>query len=245
MNAVAPMEPAPLPAAVSETAAIIHMIERAATNPDVDIDKMERLLAMQERVLTRNAAAAYDAALAVMQPELPVIDERGGIKDKGGNVQSTYARWEDINDAIKPILAKHGFALSFRVSSGPQGVSVRGILAGHGHREETEITLPADGSGSKNAVQAVGSSTSYGQRYTAKLLLNLTSRGADDDGKRAGSPTITEDQVAELDALLIEAGADKAKFLAYGKVESLSDIKADAFDNAKKAVLAKRKAVSQ
>ena len=54
-----------------------------------------------------------------------------------------------------------------------------------GHKEEAELVLPADVSGGKNPVQAVGSSLSYGQRYVTKLLLNLASRrlGEDDDGQ--------------------------------------------------------------
>jgi len=171
----------------SDTGAIIQMIERVALNPAVDIDKMERLLLMQERVLDRNAKAAFTAALAVMQPELPVIVERGGIKNNAGKVTSTYAYWEDINEAIKPVLARHGFALAFRTGREADQIVVTGILSHReGHSEETSLGLPIDGSGSKNAVQAVGSSTSYGKRYTAGALLNLTSRGEDDDGQSGG-----------------------------------------------------------
>ena len=37
-------------APLSETAAIISMIERAASNPAVDVDKFERLLALREKI---------------------------------------------------------------------------------------------------------------------------------------------------------------------------------------------------
>lgn len=171
-----------------QSAAIIQVIERAATNPDVDIDKMERLLAMQERIMERDARAAFAAALAEMAPELPVIAERGEIKH-GENkpVQSRYALWEDINDAIKPVLARHGFALSFRTGQEAGMVTVTGVLSHRGgHSEQTTMHLPIDSSGSKNGVQGVGSSTSYGKRYTASALLNLTSRGEDDDGVAGG-----------------------------------------------------------
>jgi hypothetical protein len=150
--------------AISETAAIVQMIERAAMNPAVDIDKMERLLEMQERVMARRAKAAYIDALAAAQSELPIIVERG---EGHGNIR--YALWEDINEAIKPILAKHGFALSFKTGWDGDKISVTGVLAHReGHSEETTMLLPSDTSGSKNAVQAVGSSTSYGKRYTAQ-----------------------------------------------------------------------------
>ena len=226
---------------VSGSTAIIQVIERAASNPNVDIDKMERLLQMQERILDRNAKAAYTAALADMQPELPVIPERGKINIGSGKPQG-YALWEDINEAIKPILQKHGFALSFRTGQQDGKIIVTGVLSHReGHSEETTMHLPLDTSGSKNAVQAVGSSTSYGKRYTAAALLNLTSRGEDDDGKASGaSEPISEKQMAELQTLINELGADKIKFLAYMKVESLSELPAKRFKDAKAALEAKR-----
>lgn len=230
----------PVPA--SEASAIFQVIERAAMNPQVDIDKMERLIQMQERIMERNARAAYAAALADMQPNLPVIAERGGIKNGQGKVQSTYALWEDINDAIKPVLAKHGFALSFRTGQEDGKIIVTGILSHReGHSEETTMHLPVDTSGSKNAVQAVGSSTSYGKRYTAQALLNLTSRGEDDDGHAGGDePKITSDQVGDLQAMIDDVKADRAKFLAYMKVESLAAIPVSKYKSAVDALNAKR-----
>lgn len=240
-NAVAVQEPINAPAA-TESAAIIQVIERAAMNPAVDIDKMERLLEMQERIVERNARAAYAADLARMQPELPVIAERGGIKDRSGKVQSTYALWEDINDAIKPVLSKHGFALSFRTGQEEGRITVTGVLSHReGHSEETTMHLPIDTSGSKNSVQAVGSSISYGKRYTAGALLNITSRGEDDDGKAAGGVAlVSEEQVQALQNLIIEVGADPVKFCAYLKVENLSALPADQYERAVQALNAKR-----
>lgn len=187
MNAVTKQEQPPNSVA-EYSDGLLEVIARAARDPSVDIDKMERLIAMQERVQSRNAEVAFNAALAMLQPNLPVIDERGGIKDRNGNVQSTYALWEDVNEAIRPHLAEHGFALRFRVDRAADQISVTGILSHReGHKEETTLTLPTDTSGSKNAVQAVGSSTSYGKRYTAYALLNITSSGEDDDGRQAGA----------------------------------------------------------
>jgi hypothetical protein len=172
MNAVEKIEPqgpvTTLPVH-SEMGALISIIERAARDPSVDIDKMQRLMDMQERIMVRNAKAAYAAALSAMQPELPVIGRKGKIevreKDAQGKrtgelQQSTkYALWEDINEGIRPVLARHGFALSFRVGMAQDGkITITGILSHReGHYEETTITLQHDSTGSKNAVQAVGS----------------------------------------------------------------------------------------
>jgi hypothetical protein len=237
------------PAPISDAAAIFQIIERAALNPNVDIDKMERLMAMHERMTATKAKAAYSAALARMQVELPVIDRKGKItirdkSDAKNVIQSTpYALWEDINEAIKPVLAKHGFALSFRTGLAGDGkLTVTGILSHEdGHQEETTMVLPHDSTGSKNAVQAVGSTTSYGKRYTAGALLNLTSRGEDDDGKSGGGGMITEAQAAEIRALIEETGTDIAKFCDFLKVEAIPEIPASEFVRAKTALEAKRR----
>ena len=221
--------------------AYLGMIERAARDQDVDIDKMERLMLMHERVVERAARAAYAAALAEMQCELPSIAERGKIDIGRGKPQS-YALWEDINDAIKPVLSKHGFALSFRTGRTDAHIIVTGVLSHRdGHSEETTMHLPLDSSGSKNAVQAVGSSTSYGKRYTAAALLNLTSHGEDDDGAAAGrGETITAEQVGALQDLIIEVGADPVKFCAYLKVQKLEAIPVGKYAAAVSALEAKR-----
>jgi hypothetical protein len=256
MNAVVerapPTQPDQVPAATvtSESSALISMIERAARDPSVDIDKMERLMKMHEAALARTAKASYDASLAAMQPVLPVIGERGTIKDRNGNVQSTYALWEDINEAIKPVLASHGFALSFRSGQQEGKIVVTGILSHRdGHREETTMHLPVDATGSKNAVQAVGSSTSYGKRYTASALLNLTSRGEDDDGKAGGAKLISEEQAGELVAMIQDIGGAKHEalkkgFLKYMKVDAIADIPEAKYADAVAALNAKREGAS-
>ena len=174
----------------SEAASVIEMIERAAMNPHIDLDRMERLLQMRERIMAQKAEAAFAEAFAKMQPDLPIIEEKGAITNNSGKVQSTYAKWDDINEGIRPHLAFHGFALNFRINQAQDKVIIRGVLRHNaGHTDEAEITLPVDMTGSKNGVQGVGSTISYGQRYTAKLLLNLSSRkGEDDDGQASGQP---------------------------------------------------------
>jgi len=191
-----------------EVTTILQVIQRAAADPGCDIEKMERLMQMHERFQAKQAEQQYAEALAIMQEELPAIGERGGIKDRNGRVQSTYALWEDINDAIKPVLAKHGFSLTFRTPRNDKGVEVEGVLTHRsGHSERTSILLPADLTGSKNAVQAVASSVSYGKRYTAGALLNITTHGEDDDAYTAGKPaeiglseSVMQDLLNKVDA---------------------------------------------
>lgn len=205
----------------SESATILQVIQRAAADPQCDIEKMERLMAMHERMQAVSASAAFNAAMAEMQCELPSIAERG----KGhGTVR--YATLEDINDVIKPIMQKYGFAVSFKVEHAQAGISVTGILMHRqGHREQTTMLLPTDTSGSKNAVQAVGSSTSYGKRYVLCALLNISTRGEDDDGYAATpAATITEQQAKSVRALLAKCKPETQTGFTgiYGEPEEIA-----------------------
>lgn len=219
------------PAIAAESVTVLQIIQQVAMSPNADIDKMERLMVMHQNIQALQAKQQYDEALAAMQEELPVIGERGGIKDKYGRVQSTYALWEDINEMIKPVLARHGFALSFRTPRNERGIEVEGVLSHRaGHRETTSLVLPADSSGSKNGVQAVASSVSYGKRYTAGALLNFTTTGEDDDGNGAVvTPRVTSVQAAQLAALL-DRCSDKAKNAFKNMHGTPSAVEKAAFD---------------
>jgi hypothetical protein len=228
---------------------LLAVISRAAADPKTDVDKLERLLGMAERIEARHAKAAYFAALAEMQDELPIIAERGEIKIGGDNKPGQkYALWEDINKAIKPIMKAHGFAISFRTGLVENKITVTGVLSHRGgHSEETTIHLPSDTSGSKNAVQAVGSSTSYGKRYVTAALLNLTSGDErDDDGHTAGgNGPISEDQVQKIRDLIAKTKADPEAFCKYFKIEAVPDLRAKDFDRAVAALNLKDRRVRE
>ncbi|MNO71030.1 ERF superfamily protein [compost metagenome] len=105
-------------------------------------------------------------------------------------------------------------------------MSVTGILMHRaGHREQTTMLLPLDTSGSKNAVQALGSSVSYGKRYVLCALLNITTRGEDDDGNAAVPPKklVTPAQAQQLNALLAQCLQDTQDAFdsMYGAAENV------------------------
>jgi hypothetical protein len=186
---------------------LLELMERSLADPSADLERLDRVAVIYERAQAREAEQAFARALIQMQRRLPVLDELGEVTDESGAVKSTYASWEDTVETIRPILFRHGFALSFKPGLSPRGEPVVvGVLRHEaGHKEEAELVLPADASGGKNPVQAVGSSLSYGQRYVTKLLLNLASRKLDDDdGQMAGSVQAERDAVVEINGLEIE-----------------------------------------
>jgi hypothetical protein len=189
-------------AAPSDGARVLAALIGLAGRPETDLARLEHLTGVYERLKAREAEAAFGVALAALQAELPVIDEAGAILGPDGAPVATYATWEDTVEAIRPLLARHGFSLSFRPGRSAAGLPlVTGILRhAAGHCEEGALELPPDTTGGKNALQAIGSSTSYGQRYVARMLLSLASRGADDDGASATLGPEAGEALAEIRA---------------------------------------------
>ncbi|MNJ48672.1 ERF superfamily protein [compost metagenome] len=227
---VVPEQRRQVAAAAPADSSILAVISRVASDPSCDMDKFERLMVMHERMQARDAETQFNAAMAAMQSDIPSIAERGAIV-VNGQKRSDYATFEDINDVIKPIMQTHGFAITFKVENTPGGMSVTGILMHRaGHRESTSMLLPLDTSGSKNAVQAVGSSVSYGKRYVMSALLNLTTRGEDDDG-HAAVPTanVTTIQAAGINALL-ERCTEKTRDWFIGEYGSAEVVPKGAHD---------------
>lgn len=183
---------------------LLSVIERAARDPSVDIEKLERLFALKERMDAQEAKRAFIEGKIAMRAELPEITMKGHIiirdrNDQNKIIQDTpFARFEDIHEAVMPVLTAHGFDLAFRNGLAPDGkVRVTTILSHRdGHEESTDFDLPHDGSGSKNAVQAVGSSTSYGKRYGVLSILNIKVAGEDDDGDKASYKDPTGEPLA-------------------------------------------------
>src|SRR5688572_26167507 len=75
------------PAAVAvvkspEPDSVALMFERLARDPSVDVEKLERLIGMQERIMAHNSRAAFNVAFSAMQGEIPAIAEKGKT-DKG------------------------------------------------------------------------------------------------------------------------------------------------------------------
>lgn len=209
---------------------ILTLIEKLAINDQVDVSKLEKLLDMQERIFNKSAEIEFNSALANVQSDLPVIKESGKII-VNNEVRSTYAKIEDIIEASAPILKANGFGLSFKINNEHDMVAIKGILVHKGgHREETVIKMPTDRTGSKNAVQSIGSTIKYGKRYVMCALLNIaTHDDPDDDGN--GSQTISVDQVMNLAKRLEGNDELTSKVLAFAAVDAIHMIPSSMYES--------------
>ena len=166
---------------------MVSMIERVVMSADADLDKLERMLAMKERMDAQAASKAYAAALSEARSEIPPIikDATVDFTSSKGRTSYKHETLAGIAKQIDPILSKHGLSYRFRTDQGNGGVKVTCIIQHRdGHSEETSLSGAPDGSGSKNGFQAVGSAVTYLQRYTLKAALGLSAE-VDDDAQGA------------------------------------------------------------
>lgn len=179
---------------------------------------------LQERWEANEARKAYAAAFAQFQANVPTIVRRKTAQVGSGTYQ--YAPLSDIAEQIRDTLREAELNYRFRVQDDGDTITVTCIVS-HvlGHSEETSMSGSPDTSGAKNEIQMRGSTVSYLQRYTLVGALGLTSADSDMDG-RLQPEHITDDQVAELEEEIKQAGVDVKKFLAFMKVDSLGEIRA-------------------
>lgn len=162
---------------------MVSMIERVAMDPQADISKLERMLEMKERMDAQRARAEHAAAFAKASADFPPIPMNGD-----GHNGKKYALLKDILSKTRPALSENGLALNFDINITDTVCVTARLSHVSGHVETVSIDLPRDSSGSKNAVQSVGSSQTYGQRYTAQAILGLSlGDDTEDDGRSTGS----------------------------------------------------------
>jgi hypothetical protein len=211
----------------SDTTALMTLIERAARDPDMDLDRMERLIAMHEKMESKHAEADFNAAMAAAQAEIgPVV-----AKKSNNQTNSKYADLAAIVAVAQPIIAKHGLSTSFgtEASDVPNHYRVTCEVSRGGFSKTYRADIPMDnvgmkGNANKTATHAFGSTMTYGRRYLFCMIFNIAI--ADDDGQSAGAKhaeRLTEKQVDEMFDLLAETSADVDKFLAIGSLEPLGE----------------------
>lgn len=244
----------------AEAVAFMALLERATTEPLVDVGKMEKLLNMKKDVMHEQKQAAFNRDYLSAKLEMPRVRKDGSVeyaedknKPDGPKKKAfNYAKYEDIDKAIRPIEQKYGFARIFttkpRVGDGGGCVVHCQLLHRDGFFKEAEIAVALDASGGKNNIQAMGSSFSYGKRYTTEMLWDIVKEGADDDGNAAfAAAPIDDAQFTAMQAIIDEWKIDTAKFCEHLGVESLraipnkmypkamNDLKANAEARKKKA----------
>lgn len=167
------------------TGMMMAMVQRGAS-----LETIEKMMDLRDRFERREAEKAYNEAMAAFSAEAIEIIKRKQVdfaNNKGGRTQYKHAELSDVVEAVKPVLARHGFSYRWDTQQTPDWLSVTCILRHRlGHSESCTMGGPPDESGGKNRIQAVKSTKSYLERQTLEAICGVTEKGEDNDG--AGAP---------------------------------------------------------
>lgn len=212
----------PAPTVAQDASALMKIIDRAAMDPNFDVAKLEQLLAVKERWDREEARKAFIAAMALFKAAVPEILKSKNVSIPGGAVFK-HAELATVCDAVVPTLSKHGFAHRWKVGQAERLITVTCILT-HERGHETETTLQGypDDSGKKNAIQQVGSTVTYLERYTLMAAVGLAAKGMDNDGNSgagssAQSEGLAEKQIIDFCAAIEASESEDALKVQFGK----------------------------
>jgi len=213
-----------------------------AVQGGMDLEKIQKMMDLQERWEANQARQSYTQSMADFKKNPPEIEKDKHVKFKTekGITEYDHASLGNVTTKINAALSDHGLSAAWFTNQTEKGVSVTCRIT-HilGHYEETTLTAANDQSGGKNAIQALGSTISYLQRYSILSLTGLSTNDMDNDG--AGEvERITEKQMSTLLDMINEKGVDQAKFQKFMECENIEEIPAADFGKAVAALKAAR-----
>lgn len=214
-----------------------------AVSQGADIDKLEKLMALQERWEANNARKAFTEAMAKFKESPPKIvkDTRVRFSTNAGVTEYMHAKADQVTEKISSALSAVGISHRFEISQNDKAITVTCVLTHvSGHSERTPLSAGADSSGGKNSIQAIGSTVSYLQRYTLLAATGLATGEEDDDGTSADPiEFITDEQLSKLVDMIAATNSNTNKFCSVYKISALNLLPADKFDAAMKQLNAK------
>lgn len=222
----------------------LQIIAELSQNPNVDPDKIDRLLQAQERLIAREAEVQFNLAMHEAQSHMPRV-----VKDKSNNsTKSKFASLEAVVKTINPVIYQHGFAPSFGTEEShlPGHYKVVCYLSHTGgHVRKYSADIPLDNAGpkgekNKTDTHGFGSSMSYARRYLTILMFNVVVVDEDKDGNRVAGgsdvETITDKQADMLVDLIEDAGTTIKQFNTHFGIQTIGMLPADRFNEAKSAI---------
>ncbi len=213
----------------------LAMIQDAIARPDIDPERLGKMLDIFERLQDSDAKKQFNEAMNAAKKEMPrVIANRVNTQ-----TNSKYSDLEHLNDIITPIYLSHGLTLTFGTaeSNKPDHIRVTcDVLHNAGHEKPYFADLPVDdkgikGTANKTGVWGAGSTMSYARRYLELLIFDIAVHKEDDDGQTAGA-TIDQEQIDTLNQWIESTNADLPRFLGWLGLEKLADMSTQQFPKA-------------
>ena len=190
--------PRPALPATADSAGLMAIINRAATDQTFDVAKLEQLLAVRDRWEANEARKAYNEAFTAFKGEAikllrdtPVTD--GPLKGK------KYASKFAVVNAVTEHLSAHGLSASWKLTKDEKEwievtCTLRHTL---GHSEAVSMGGAPDTGPGRNAIQARSSTNSYLEKLTLKAICGIAEQGDDNDGADGQADGLDEKLVAD------------------------------------------------
>jgi hypothetical protein len=223
----------PVPVALPANSSPLNLLAIALEN-SAAIDVIERLAALQEKSMLRDAEAAFSDALSRVQTEI----KRIAPDLLNPQTSSKYASYAAIDRVIRPLYTREGMSLSFSDADCPKPDHVRILcFASLGAYTRTyQKDMPTDGKGAKGGdvmtkTHATAAADSYAKRYLVKDVFNIAIGEDDTDGnfpsREPSSEGLSEERTDQLgSAIAAAATVDELRrvyFAAYREAEAAKD----------------------
>jgi len=208
-----------------------------------DPDTLREMMALQKEHDAYQAKKAYTKAMAEFKANPPRIS-----KDKNvsyGNTNYNHASLGNVTGTINAALGKHGLTAAWPLDQSEKIITVTCTITHElGHSESTALSAAHDTSGQKNAIQAMGSTISYLQRYTILAMTGLATDDQDDDGATSDPVKFIDEKQASqiLDMINSIDGYKVESFTAWAKIESVEEMPSYDFGRCLNALKAKAEA---
>lgn len=210
-----------------------------ALDTNTSPETVEKLVALAERVADRQSEAAMNEAMARFQANVPTIakDRKANIKSRsGGSFAYTYSSLHHIAETIRETLHDCGLSYTWDTALDGQHLTTTCILKHvDGAERRAKFTAPTESNARMSGAQATAAANTYAKRQSLVSVLGLTIAEIDNDGAppaRKAAP-ITDAQLAELQKLADEGGADIRRFCGVLGVGALAELPAHRFGEAK------------
>jgi len=180
--------------AVEQTSNVVPMVDGRpdllayAIQQGSSIETIEKMMDLKERNDKYEAEKQFIDAMNKFRATCPPIKKT----KKGHN--SNYAGLAESIDQIKETESDCGLSHRWTTGKAEDGQTMVTCIVSHigGHAESTTLTGDPDTSGSKNSIQAVGSTVSYLQRYTLFATLGIAAGDEDTDGNTVNLAALQE-----------------------------------------------------
>jgi hypothetical protein len=172
---------------------------RIVTERGASVDELTKFMDLLERQQANEASQAYMRAITAFKRTVQTIyrDEHAAFKAKNkdtgavSEVSYDFATLGHICEKIIVQMADHSLSHRWVIEQPENHIRVTCVLSHEkGHSETASIQYAADSSGSKNPLQAINSSVTYGERTSLLAVCGIAVKSqGDDDGRGAGEAT--------------------------------------------------------